>query len=177
MTADVKNINIKNRTYYFFNSLINIEGFDSSLLKIDKKSYKNIGIYYIGYIAIKKIDEYENIHSVDLLNLIISKRDGFIEERDGTKYLVFDSTDENEEVLKKCTELWDGIKNEIEAIYGGKEGEYGKDFMKIKFDTDDDLPLNKPLKFPTMTIIARSVFEEDRKFYPQIYLDECLYEL
>ena len=177
MTADVKNIKIKNRTYYFFNSLINIEGFDSSLLKIDKKSYKNIGIYYIGYIAIKKIDEYENIHSVDLLYLIISKRDGFIEERDGTKYLVFDSTDENEEVLKKCTELWDGIKNEIETIYGGKEGEYGKDFMKIKFDTDDNLPLNKSLKFPTMAIIARSVFEEDRKFYPQIYLDECLYEL
>ena len=177
MTADVKNINIKNRTYYFFNSLINIEGFDSSLLRIDKKSYKNIGIYYIGYITIKKIDEYENIHSVDLLYLIIGKRDGFIEERNGTKYLVFDSTDENEEVLKKCTELWDGIKNEIEAIYGGKEGEYGKDFMKIKFDTDDDLPLNKPLKFPTMTIIARSVFEEDREFYPQIYLVECLYEL
>ena len=49
--------------------------------------------------------------------------------------------------------------------------------MNIKFDTDDDLPLNKPLKFPTMAIIARSVFEEDRKFYPQIYLDECLYEL
>ena len=89
MTADVKNINIKNRTYYLFNSLINIEGFDSSLLKINKKSYKNIRIYYIGYITIKKIDDSENIHSVDLLYLIISKRDGFIEERNGTKYLVF----------------------------------------------------------------------------------------
>ena len=49
--------------------------------------------------------------------------------------------------------------------------------MKIKFDSDDGLPLNKPLKFPTMTIIVRSVFEEDGKFYYQIYLDECLYEL
>ena len=52
-----------------------------------------------------------------------------------------------------------------------------KDFMKIKFDSDDNLLLNKKLKFPTMTIIVRSVFEEDGKFYYQIYLDECLYEL
>ena len=54
MTADVKSINIKNRTYHFFNDVINIEDFDSNLLKIDKKSYKNIGIYNIGYITIKK---------------------------------------------------------------------------------------------------------------------------
>ena len=60
---NIKQINIKNRTYYFLNDMINIEGFDSSLLKINKKSYKNIGIYNIGYITIKKIDDYENIHS------------------------------------------------------------------------------------------------------------------
>ena len=49
--------------------------------------------------------------------------------------------------------------------------------MKIKFDWDDDLPLNKQLKFPTMTIVVRSVFEDEGKFYPKGYLDECLYEL
>ena len=69
------------------------------------------------------------------------------------------------------------IKSKIKTINGGKEGEYGKDFMKIKFDTDDDLPLNKPLKLHMVTIIVRSVFQEDKKLYPQIYLDECLYEL
>ena len=69
------------------------------------------------------------------------------------------------------------IKNETETINGSKEGEYGKDFMKIKFDTNDDLPLNKPLKFPTLTIIVRCVFQEDEKLYPQICLDEFLYEL
>ena len=58
--VQVKEINIENRTYYFFNDMINIEVFDSNLLKIDKKSYKNIDIYYIGYITIKKIDDYEN---------------------------------------------------------------------------------------------------------------------
>ena len=80
-------------------------------------------------------------------------------------------------MLKKYTELCDGIKNEIEIINGGKAGEYGKDFMKIKFDSDDDLPLNKQLKFPTMTIVVRFVSEEDGKCYLQIFVDECLYEL
>ena len=69
------------------------------------------------------------------------------------------------------------IKSKIKTINGGKEGEYGKDFMKIKFDRDDDLPLNKPLKLHMVTIIVRSVFQEGKKLYPQIYLDECLYEL
>ena len=55
--------------------------------------------------------------------------------------------------------------------------EYGKDFIKIKFDSDDDLPLNKQLQFPTMAIIVRSVFEDDDKLYPNIYLDECSYVL
>ena len=85
--------------------------------------------------------------------------------------------DENKEVLEKYAECWNGIKNEIEAINGGKKGEgYGKDFMKVKFDIDDNLPLNKKLNPHMLTIIVRSVFEEDGKFYPQLYLDDCLYE-
>ena len=142
----VKQIEIKNRTYYFYNDIINIEEFDSNLLKIDKKSYKDIDIYYIGYITIKKIGDWENIYSVNPLSLITGKVDGYIEEDNGNKFIVFDSTDENKEVLKKYTELWDGIKNKTEIINGDKASEYGKDFMKIKFDSDDDLPLNKPLK-------------------------------
>ena len=109
--------------------------------------------------------------------LIIGIVDGFIEEKNGSKYLVFDSTDESKEVLTKHTELWDGIKNEIETINSGKAGEYGKDFMKAKFETDNDLPLNKILKLPMLTAIVRSAFKEDGKFYPQTYLDECLHEL
>ena len=75
----IKQINIKNRVSYSFNDMINIKEFDSSLLKIDKKSYKNIGIYKIGYITIKKIDNCENIHSVNPLYLMIGKVEGFIE--------------------------------------------------------------------------------------------------
>ena len=65
----------------------------------------------------------------------------------------------------------------IESINGSKTGEYGKDFMKMKFDSDNDLLLNKQLKFPTIAIFVRSVFEEDGKYYPQVYLYEFLYEL
>ena len=77
-----------------------------------------------------------------------------IEEKNGNKYLVFDSTDENEEVLKKYRELCYGIKNEIETISSGKKGEYNKDFMKIKFNTDDNIPLNRSLKLHLLTIIV-----------------------
>ena len=98
-------------------------------------------------------------------------------EKNRSKYLVFDSTDENKEVLKKYTELWDRIKNEAEAIIGRKEGKYGKDFMKIKFDTDDDITLNKHLKLHLLTVIVRYVLKDDSTFYQQVYLDMCLYEL
>ena len=81
--GNIKQINIKNRTYYFFNDMINIKDFDSSQLKIDKKSYKNIGTYYIGYITIKSISDYENINSVNPLYLIIAEVNGYIEENNG----------------------------------------------------------------------------------------------
>ena len=174
--VQVREVNIKNRTYYFFDDMINIEVFDPDLLKIDKKTYENIDIYYIGYITIKSIDDYEYIYSVNPLYLIIGEVDGHIEEKNGSKYLVFDSTDENRKVLEKYAELWDGIKNEIKTINGGKEGEYSKIFKKIKFDTNDNLSLNKPLKLHMLTIIVRSIFEEDSKLYLQVYLDECLHE-
>ena len=109
--------------------------------------------------------------------LIIGKVDGHIEEKNGSKYLVFDSANETKEVLEKYTELWDRIKNEIETINGGKKGKYGQDFMKIKFNTDDNLPLNKPLKLHLLTIIGMSVFEEEGKFYLQPFSEEWLYEL
>ena len=111
----VKQIEIKNRNYYFYKDIIKIEEFDSNLLKIDKTSYKEIDVYYIGYITIKEIDDCENIYSVNLLNLIIGEVDGHIEcnsvkEKNGSNYLVFGSSDKDKELLKKYTELWNGIK-------------------------------------------------------------------
>ena len=78
--GNIKEINIKNHTYYFCNDIINIEDFDSNLLKIDKKLYKNIDIYYIGYLTIKSFSDYNSINSVNPLYFIIDKIDGFTEE-------------------------------------------------------------------------------------------------
>ena len=124
--GDIKEINIKYRTYYFFDGMINIKDFDSNLLKIDKKSYKNIDIYYIGYITMKDYD-YVKITNVNPLYLIIDKVDEYIKEK----------MNKNKEVLTKYTEIWDKIKNLIKKI-NNKSGEYGKDFMKIKFNSDDN---------------------------------------
>ena len=128
--GEVKQINIKNRTYYFYNNIIDLKNFDARLLKIDKKSYKNIGIYNIGYITIKKIDDYENIYSVNPLYLIIAHASGYIEEKGVNKYLVFDSTDENKELLKKYNDVFNRIRDKIKEISNG-ECEYEKDYMKI----------------------------------------------
>ena len=95
-----KQINIKNRTCYFYLGVIDLENFDERLLKIDKKSYKNISIYNIGFITKKKIDDRNNINSVNPLYINITHSNGYIEEKGMNIYLVFDSTDENKELVK-----------------------------------------------------------------------------
>ena len=122
----IKEINIKNRTYYFFDDMINVKNIHSNLLKMSKKSYKDIDIYYNGYITVKD-SVYVKILSVNSLYLIINEVDRYLEGINGNKYLALVSTDKNKEVLTKYTELLDGIKNSIEKI-NNKLGEYGKDF-------------------------------------------------
>ena len=98
--GEVKQINLKNRTYYFNNSIINLKYFKLNLLKIDKNTYKNIGTYNIGYITIKRIDDYEHIYNVNPLYLQVNHANGYIEENNENKYLIFDFADENKELLK-----------------------------------------------------------------------------
>ena len=166
-----KQLNIKSRTYYFRDDLINLKKFDPSLLNLHKKSLMDISIYYIEYITTKGISDYENITSVNLLYLIINDVEGYIEENDKNKYLSFASTDNNKEVLRKYIKLWDEVKYHIQTINDDEFREYGKDYMKIKFYSDENLPLNKTLKFSLLTIIISYVFEKDGKYYPQIFLD------
>ena len=106
----------------------------------------------------------------------ITRVNGYIEKKGINKYLVFDSTDENKELLKKYNNVFNGIRDKIKEI-NNNECDYGKDYMKIKFNSDDDLPLNKSLEFRLMTITVKHVIEEDGKFYPQVFLDDTLYEL
>ena len=100
--------------------------------------------------------------------LIIDHASGYIEEKWVNKYFIFDSTDENKELLKKYNSVFNGIKNKIKQI-SGDECDYEKYYMKIKFNSDDDLLLNKQLKLHNMTITIRSVFEENGKLYLQVF--------
>ena len=111
---------------------------------------------------------------------MIDEMIGHFEEKNENKYLVLDDVDENKEVSKKYEEVWEGVKKEIETINGGEKIEYEKDYIKIWFKSKpnfDDLPLNKPIKLRLLTIIIRCVISEDGKFYPQLFLDDSLYEL
>ena len=114
---------------------------------------------------------------MNLLYLLISELDGFIEEKEGSKYLNISLKFNDKDVLVKFAEVWSGIRVQIKKINNGSVGEYAKVYMKIKVDSDDNLPLNKILKFRVLTIIIRNIFGKDSKYYPQIFLDDCLYEV
>ena len=124
------------------------------------------------------IECFKNLDSSNSLYLVFNNVDAYIkcnstEENIENKYLAFASTDKNKKVLENYTELWDEIKDQIETISGNKPIEYKKDFMKIKFELDDDLPLGKILNIPVCKITTIS---QEKKYYPQVYLHECLYE-
>ena len=124
----IRQINIKNRTYYFYNDQIDLKDFNAKLLKIDKKNYKNIDIYYIGCVTVKKIANCNNINSVNPLYLMINEMIGHFEEKNGNKYLILDNVDKSKEVVKKYEEVWEDIKKKIETINGSEKIEYGKKF-------------------------------------------------
>ena len=100
MSNKIKDISIKSHTYYFFNDIINIKLFDPTNIEIDEKSYKNLLIYYIGYMTIKD-SIYVKINSVNLLYLIINKVNGYFEEINGNKYLTAVPPNESKEKIKK----------------------------------------------------------------------------
>ena len=111
------------------------------------------------------------MHSFNPLYLIIHSATGYLKENNGKKYLILDP-------IEKYGEAFSGSKSEIETINGREEMYYEKNYDKIGVNTDDnDAPLSKPLKFPSLTIVIKCVFQNGKKLYPQIYLDECLYEL
>ena len=123
-----KQINIKNWTYYFYNDIINIDNFDARLLKIDKKSYKDINIYNIGYVTKKKIYDWI-LTAFNPLYLGITCANVYIEDKGINKYLIFNSTDENKELLKNYNDVFNGIRDKIREIHNN-ECDYEMD-MKI----------------------------------------------
>ena len=168
----VKDINIKNRTYYFFND-INITDFDLDNIKIDEKSYKNILIYYIGYVTIKKDLK---IYNVNTLYLVFGNVNGYFDEINENKYQTLIPTNQSKEKIKNYEEMWIKIRDLIRSITKNLD-DYDEKYMKIKFDSDDNLPLNKTIEIILVTIVVIAVFHENNKYYPQDFLDECLYKI
>ena len=151
-----KQLNIKKRSYHFYNGLINVLNFEASSLKIDKKSWKDIDIYYIGYVHKDKSSVY-----------------GSVLKENGNKFL---SIDKGDAVLKKYDQVFAGIKFHIGKIDGFDVND-NTGYKKIKFLTDDSLALGKLVYFPTMTVIIRCVFKQNGIYYPQVYLDDCLCQI
>ena len=138
----IKQINIENRQSYFFNDMTNISDFDPSLLNIDPVLFESdkLSMYDIKYI--------KGLNSSNSFYLVLSNLDAYIEKSGENRYLIFASTDKNKIVLENYTELWDEIKGQIELINGDEVIKYSKDFIKIRFKTNDDLPLSKIINIP-----------------------------
>ena len=169
----IRQLNIEGRTYYFYNDLINIKNFNSNNPKIDKTGVLGNDVYYIDYITKKP---QWNVNSVSPLYLMINKIKGHFEEVDGNKYLIISS--ENGDIMQKYQEVFDGIKEIIKEINDYSYPiKYDDNYMKIKFNTNDNILLNKIIYFPTITITIRSVTQKNGKYYPQFFLDDCLYEV
>ena len=129
-------------------------------------SYKNILIYYIGYVTIKN-SKYAKINSVNSLHLIFNKVNGYFEEIDGSKYLTLVPTNESKEKIKKYEELWSKIRYSIRSITKNSD-DYDEKYTKIKFNSDDKLPLNKWIEISSMIIVVRAIFYQNNKYYPQV---------
>ena len=175
MSNKVKDINLKNHTYYIFNYIVNIKNFDPNNIKIDEKPYKDILIYYIGYVTIEDL-KYVKIHILNPLYRIFSKVNGYFEEILKNWYLMLVHTNESKDKIKKYEELWSKIRDLIRLITKNSD-DYDEKYMKIKFSSDDELPLNKTIEIFCMIIVVRAVFKENNKYYPQVFLDEYLYKL
>ena len=170
---ETKEISIKNRTYYFYNDIINLDEFDESKIKVDKEDFNDIDIYYLGYEYKQKITECIIIKSVNPIYFRIGDRKGQFEKgKDDAWYLVISDKDD---VYKRLLDILESIENKItEKTCDVKE--YDKDYMKIKFESNNILPTDKDVNIYIATIVIRAIFAKDGKYYPQLFLDDGLYK-
>ena len=162
----IKSLKIKNQSYYYWKDIIFIDDFDIKFFKIAKgESRIGVDIYYIGYVVNKL--EYDT-NSVKPLYLSIKSLLGSVEKIDGSsdRYLVIDKS--NIEVINIFNTLREYIEDKV--IFDKMDG-----FNKIRFSSKIGLPLGTLIQFKILTIIIRCIVKKDNKYYPEIYLDECLY--
>ena len=151
-------VNIKNRLFTLFGKVVNVFEFNSKRLSIRKAGSGETCIYYIG-------------SGKDPFYLVIDDLKGYFEENDDNKYLTMIFTSKSQKMM--YTRIWEEIKKVITEV--DEFSNYDKDYDVISFDTDDILSLNSIINIYSMTTIIRSVFKDNNKFYPQIYLTNCTY--
>ena len=120
--------------------------------------------------------KYVKTDSVNAIYLTFNKVNGYFEEINGNKYLTLVPANESNEKIKRYEELWSKIRDLIRSVTENSD-DYDEKYIKIKFNSDDELFLNKTIEIPSIAIVIRSIFIENSKYYPQIFLDQCLYKL
>ena len=172
--GELRQINIKNRSYCFYNDIIDFHEVDESEIKIDKKDFNDIDIYYLGYGYKTEITECNVINSVNPLYLRIRDMRGQFEKgKDDNVWYLTIFGDAN--ILRKFANILKSVRAIIEENTDDIV-QYDKDYMKIKFESNDNLPTDNIINMHQVTIIISLVFQKGKKLYPQIYLDDCLYK-
>ena len=170
---------LESKSYYFWDDMVYLDDFDMKLVKIVRREPRiGVDIYYIGYVVNKP--QYD-IKSVNPLYLIIKHLFDRVEkiQRSSGRYLVVHEN--NKEVINVFGKLWKFIEDEINDLNGekitfGNVDNKISECNKLRFSSDVDLPLDTLIKFRALTIVINCVIKKDNKYYPEIYLDECLYE-
>ena len=175
---DIKSLGIKTKAGYDWDDIFYINDFDVNSLKIIKRKSKiGANIYHIGYV----LDPDYDYNAIKPLYFFVNRLIGFIEkiEGSGDKYLVVASNVRNKNIIIVINAIWGSIENKIKDIIYSFPNNYPnikiKDYNKFRFNSDIDLPLNMITEFRSLVINISCVIEKDNKYYPEIYLDECLY--
>ena len=166
----IKSLKLKSKSNYIWDDIVYIYDFDVNLVNVMKRESRiGANIYYTGYLLEPENDN----NSINPLYFVINRLFGHIEKIEGSsdRYLVVNIN--NEKIINVFDELWKFIENEITSSNSSNKI---KEYNRLKFNSDVDLPLDKLIEFRALVIIINCVIEKDGKYYPEIYLDECLYD-
>ena len=176
----VESLKIKNKSNYFWDKMVYLDDFDIKLVKVVKQESRiGVDIYYIEYV----LEPDNDINSISPLYLVVRYLFGRVEKIQGSgdSYLVVDKN--NKKVINFFDKLWKFIKDEInrlikrndEITFGNADNKISV-YNKLRFSYDVDLPLDTLIEFHMLTVVINCVIEKGNKYYPEIYLDECLYK-
>ena len=171
---DIKSLKIKTRTNYNWDDTVYINDFDSNLLEVIKRESRiGANIYYIGYVLNPNYD----YNTINPLYFVINRLIGYAEELEGSddKYLVVTKSMRNRKIMYSFDTIWSHIEHKINPNNFNNNNNNIKDYDKLRFNSDVDLPTDTLIEFRSVIINVSGVIEKDGKYYPEIYLDECLY--